>query len=362
MKRIYLFLALGLAFLCTYVVGWVCLTPLSAAHGSGRVGGVPDSPPDQGPLLISKIAYPDPFVAPAGNYKVTIHNVGPVTLTDVVIADKIPTGARAYDCGGVYCYYSGGTYYWKVISMRPGGKRTVWFTIGVNELAQVVNEEYSVSAPDAGLVYGDPVLTKVVTPTPTPDPYPPPVETPVPPTPPAEERPLPTPTPPGEPHLVITQTVSPETAGPGEEVLQRVVVTNDGTGGAQNVVLAVQVPAGLEVQEVSISPDAASEWTGNTLWVAWGYLGAGDSASVEVRAVVRSGAVGDEGAAVSIPDYGLEQPSAVVIQPQVLPAGGTAPFLWWGLVVLGGALLVGGLLLWQSKRRNGRGCTAPRED
>jgi hypothetical protein len=137
-------------------------------------------------------------------------------------------------------------------------------------------------------------------------------------------------------------------------VTLRIMVTNDGTGGARDVVLALQLPAGLEAQEVIISPDAASEWQGNVLWVAWGYLEAGAVAAVEVRAVVGADGVSSGEIIVAVPDYGLENQANVEI-PAVLPPTGPGAAPWWGWFALGGALLTGGWLLLQFVRRGESG-------
>ncbi len=332
MKR-YLPYALFLFALYAYLVGRADPAPLSAADI------------DQSPLSISKVAYPDPFISTyGGNYRLVLYNSGTVTLTDVAIEDTVPDGTSCWVCSG--CWKSGNTLHWNMASFPPGSSYTHWFKVSVERgVEQVVNDQYSASAPGVPAVTGPPVVSKVITPTPYP---PPPPETPPPsPTAPADrEPPAPSPTPPGEPLLVLSQDVSNPAAGPGDTLIHRVTVTNQGTGGAPDVVLAVQVPAGLELQEVTISPDAAHEWTGDILWVAWGYLEPGASASVELHGTVRPGvSAADLVVHASVPDYGLESGTAAEVPSQVLPDTGPSRAPWWGWLLLAGGLLLGGLLL-----------------
>ena len=139
------------------------------------------------------------------------------------------------------------------------------------------------------------------------------------------------------------------------------VVTNDGTGVARDVVLAVQLPAGLAAQSVTISPPAASEWTGKILWVAWGELEPGASATVELHVLAVPGASGPSEVIASIPDYGVESHADLDIQPQVLPETGVPTTPWWGWAALVGALVLGGMmLLYQGESHNQ--VTDPEED
>lgn len=133
----------------------------------------------------------------------------------------------------------------------------------------------------------------------------------------------------------------------------RAVVTNDGTAAARDVVLALQMSAGLEVRGVAISPAAASEWQGQILWVAWGFLEAGTAASVEVRAVLVAG-YGSAEIIATLPEYGLETKTSVGNPPQVLPPTGLAATPWWGWLALAATLVAGGLLLLQYVRCGGR--------
>jgi len=337
---------LGIFAVSLFVPGWPA--------GAGKV-------PQQA-LSISKRAYPIPAVEGGGlSYEVTVHNGEPVTLTNVVITDILPSGAR-WVAVRPPCYRSSDQSYLHCpdLSLPPGGAITVWFLVQVSEgAAQVVNDQYAAGAPGVPPVSGDPVVVPVVTAAPyTPGPYPPPTSSPLPtpvltpvPTPiPTSEPAEPAPTPTGIPHLVLTQQAPSAMPAAGGEVTLRVAVTNDGTGGAHDVVLALQLPAGLEAQEVTISPDAASEWQGNVLWVAWGYLEAGAAASLEVRAVVGADGVSGGEIVASVPDYGLASQVDLGVAPAVLPPTGPGAAPWWGWFALGGALLTGGWLLLQFVR------------
>ncbi len=353
MKR-YLPLALSLLVLYVYLVGRSDPALLAAAGDASRSEAAPYSYTQQSPLSISKIAYPDPAVAGSPLfYVLTLHNSGSTPLSDVVVSDTLPAGTRfAYESHD--CHRSSdNVLYCAGLSVPPGGHSTTWFGVRVEDTAQsqVVNQAYGVGAPGLPPAFGPPVAVGVVTPTPTPDPYPGPTVTPAPP--PAESVALPTPG--GEPRLVLSQSVSSPTADAGGEVVHHIVVTNQGSGAARDVVLAVQVPAGVQVHGVTITPEAANEWTGSILWVAWGYLEAGASASVELKVTLLPEAFDPESVGrVGLPDYGIEMPSALGLPPQALPeTGEIAPC--WGWIVFTAGLLIGGWLLRRELHRGDPG-------
>lgn len=315
-------------------------------------------------LNISKHAYPNPVEEGAILfYEIKVENTGPVTLTTIAITDTIPAGAeQVWAAGACWVHYE--EVLCRVDDVLPGSTTMVDFHLRVLAgESQIVNDQYAAGAPGLLPVSGPPVAVPVVTPIPrcTPAPYPAPTCPPgpgptlgptiVPTRGPTAEPDEPASPPPGTPHLILAQTVPPEIPAAGSEVILQAIVTNDGTGAARDVVLAVQVPAGLEVRDVTISPAAASEWTGSVLWVAWGYLEAGASASVELRTAVRPGGVGADEVVVGVPDYGLEIRASVGGAPTVLPPTGPGPAPWWGWLALAGALIAGGVFLLQYVRR-----------
>lgn len=334
-------------------------------------------PAEQPSLSISKRASPNPaFAYHPLRFDITLHNGSLAPLDGVVISDTVPTGTSfsgsdecsMRDVNTVVC---------PGLHILPGEDRSVWFTVRVDTWQHhVVNDQYSAGAPGETPVHGSPLVVPIATPSPYPSlgptpthgpyptitptpPYPSPTAPPgtVPPEPTGRptQEPEPTLEPAGQPHLVLSQSVPAEVPEPGEEMALRVTVTNDGTGAARDVVLALQMPAGLEVRDVVISPAAASEWQGNILWVAWGYLEAGATASVEVRAVVNAAAPSGIDVIATLPDYGLETRANVSGPPQVLPPTGLAAIPWWGWLALATTLVVGGLLLLQVVRRDGPG-------
>lgn len=363
MKR-YAYWVLFLGFFGLYVASRLAAAGTPAAASPGP------APSSQSYLAIEKEAHP-PQILDGGSisFWITVYNSGPVAQTDVVISDTVPAGTTYYP----YPFYSSctdpvdGVVHCPIPLIPARGSTTVIMYVEANQgLLEVVNDQYCAGAPGVTPACGAPVVVPVVTPQAWCDIYPAPTCTPIvgptlgpttvpsPGPKPTWEPVEPAPTPPGAPHLVLTQEEPSQMLAVGGEVTLRFAVTNDGTAGARDVVLAVPLPAGLAPGQVTVSPEAAHEWTGNTLWVAWGYLEAGATASVELHAPLLPGASGSTDFAVSIPDYGVESHAVLDIQPQVLPDSGTAPTPWWGWVALAGALLAGGLLLREYVRRGPR--------
>lgn len=316
-----------------------------SAHGNNQISA----------LMLGKRAYPEPNVEGKPLYfDLTVRNNGPDDLTQVSITDTLPSGARWGGVGSFpLCRVSGNAFICSGLTVPANGTTSVFFSvISLPGVSAVVNDNYAAGAPLMAPVNGPPVAVPVVTPTPW-GAYPGPTGTPAPPTArPTQEAGV-APTPLGQPHLVISQSIPSELPAPGQEVVLRVVVTNDGTAGARDVVLSLQVPAGLGVEAVTIVPDAASEWQGNILWVAWGYIEAGATSTVEVRAVVLPGAPAGGEVVIGVPDYGLEARAPVGSPPQLLPPTGLQSAPWWGWAALAGGLVLGGFLLLKYARRRG---------
>lgn len=342
--RRYLPLVLFVVLLATYglsrAVSGAPISPHAAGNSAASQGT------DQSPLSISKRGYPDPVIEGRElELELTVYNGGTVPLTGVVVSDTVPVGTSFRHYSSDCPIESGGVVYCPDLVIPAGAKRSVWIPVWVGiGVTQVVNDQYGAGAPGVPPVTGEPIAVRVVTPTPAS--YPGPTVT-LPPTPGVPPTTVPTepPIPSAKPQLVISQDSPSGAAGPGEEQVLRIVVTNEGTGAARDVILAVQLPPGLEVQGVSISPAAANEWTGRILWVAWGVLDPGAAAMVELRILVVPGAAGEVDVIASLPDYGVESRAAVDVRPQVLPGTGVPITPLWGWAALAGALLIGGLLL-----------------
>jgi uncharacterized repeat protein (TIGR01451 family) len=350
-RRLYLILFVVLSSVC--VLGWAVPSLWAVARSSADNGPAARGNDQVAPLAISKRAYPEPNVEGRTLfYDLTVRNNGPEDLTQVVITDTLPAGTRWANSASGYCRLSGNAALCSGLRVPANGTASVWFGVISNVgIPRIVNDQYGADAPLIAPVYGPPVVVPVVTPTPAP-PYPGPTGTP---------EPSPTarptqgagvaPTPVGEPHLVLSQSIPSEFPSPGEEVVLRVAVTNDGSTGAHDVVVSLQMPAGLEVKGVVISPTAAYEWQGRVLWIAWGYVEAGTTAVAEVRAIVLPGAPGGAEVVVGVPDYGLEARAPMGDQPQLLPTTGLRATPWWGWALLAGGVVLGGVLLLKHVRR-----------
>ncbi len=366
----------------TYAVTGALTVQVVVADSYGCTGTVtlPITVHGQPPLSITKAATPDPVVEGGTlSYNLTVHNGGTADLVDVTVTDPVPAGTTYLGCSPAPCSEAGGVVTWSGLDIAAGADGTVSFQVQVGlGLTQVVNTGYGAAAPGALPALGLPVTTTVVLPTATPTSMPTDTPGPIPPTatptapgptapaptntvPPTAAPPPPTARPTGVPrtprsggdsaptgaaHLLLTHAVAPDMASAGIGVVYHTTLKNDGTLDAPNVVLEIQLPPGLQAATMVLTPTtSATTWTGDTLWVAWGTIAPGTSATVELRAtVLGTAAAGPAVSTARVQDYGLEAQAVLQIIGQLLPASGAALPAWAWIAIAGSLVAVGTLL------------------
>lgn len=122
----------------------------------------------QAPVLsIAKSGFPDPvLVGGLLTYTLGYTNGGPVAATNVVITDVVPLSTTYQACsGGTACNMSGGVVSWTIGNVADHASSFVSFSVLVDESLPtgtvIGNDDYGLSADQAGLISGPPVATVV---------------------------------------------------------------------------------------------------------------------------------------------------------------------------------------------------------
>ncbi|HUS14670.1 MAG TPA: DUF11 domain-containing protein [Chloroflexia bacterium] len=160
----------------------------------------------------------------------------------------------------------------------------------------------------------------------------------------------PTPGPVGRPNVTIHKSSTPYTVPVGAQLTYTILVANDGTADAHDVVMTDNVPGQLQIISVTTTKGDV-QINGQRVVVSIGTLAPGESVTITIVAFVRGGNDGDTIHNVSNvrTAEGDDRDSAVdnLVAKPILPRSGTAGDFSWALMlaVLAAAGLGAGLVL-----------------
>lgn len=194
-------------------------------------------------LSVTKtVSDPLPNVGDSITYLITVRNDGPSTATGVVLLDRLPSGVVLTDQQASAGSYVSNTGLWSVASIEPGNEETLELTVRVDRLLNELVNRVQVQAadqPDLDSVPGDSVvgdddLAEVSIRTQVAD-------------------------------LSLTKTVNESAPNVGDVVRFQIELANDGPDNATSIVVADNLPAGLEYFSHSTSAGdfdpVSGEWT-----------------------------------------------------------------------------------------------------